>query len=75
MDRYTRETKSNVINMIFGNKEVSEDAYKIDTDIKDNVVSMNVSIYNFISENKTSKENVLNSIGKRIQCEVKTVED
>ena len=33
--------------MIFGNKEVSEDAYKIDTDIKDNVVSMNVSIYNF----------------------------
>ena len=75
MDRYTRETKSNVINMIFGNKEVSEDAYKIDTDIKDNVVSMNVSIYNFIFENKTSKENVLNSIGKRIQCEVKTVED
>ena len=75
MDRYTRETKANVVSMLFGNAKVDESYYKIDSDIKENVLSLDVSIYNFISENKTSKENVLNSIGKRIQCEVKTVED
>lgn len=75
MDRYTRETKANVVSMLFGNAKVDESYYKIDSDIKENVLSLDVSIYNFISENKTSKDDVLNSIGKRIQCEVKTVND
>ncbi len=75
MDRYTRETKDNVVDMLFGGSEISEDTYRISTYTEENIVSMNVSINDFMFNNKKTKADVLNSIGKRIKCEVKTVED